>query len=805
MNTLWQDARYGAQMLLKNPGFTLIAVITLGLGIGANTAVFSVVNAVLLRPLPYPDPERLVKLMQVRTATGLVESDHSYLNFSDYMSRASAFEAIVAYADDDATLLEGETPEHIEGLTVSSGFFGMLGVKMQLGRGFARSDEQPGGDSVIVGYSLWQRRLGGDPKVIGRRLRLDGRERTIIGVTGRNFRFPFVNQEMDFFRPFDPKGAMEVQRGAGYIEVLGKLKPGVTIEQAEAEIRKIASALEQEYKEDNTGRSASLVSAHRVLVGNLNSTLFVLLGAVGFVLLIASANVANLQLARATVRGREMAIRAALGASRWRIVRQLLTESLVLSISGGLAGLLIAVWCSDLIATFIPANIPRINEIEPDRAVLGFSFGLSMLTGILFGLAPALQSSRPDLNKALKEGGRSGTAGHGRNRLRSLLIVSEVALSLVILVGAGLLIKSFQRLRHTNPGFDSRSVLTASISLDSVKYPKVKQQAEFYRQLIDRASRIPGVEAAGAIMPLPYSNSGLTTSFTVEGEPDAGPGARPRAGGRIITPDYMRAMGIPLIKGRLFTDYDGDQTAKVLLINETLARRFFPGKDPIGRRLHLGINDINGEIVGVVGDVRDRALNREALPEYYVSYLQVPLSSMSITARTRTGDPLDLAASLRAAVRELDKDLPIYQVQSMERRVSDSMTRQRFSMALLTVLAGLGLALAVVGILSVMSYLVAQRTHEIGIRTALGAQRLDILRLVVAQGMKLALIGIALGLVLSLALTRLINEFLYQVKATDTMTYVVVSLILAGAALAACWVTAWRATRIDPMIALRSE
>ncbi|MCI0660950.1 MAG: ABC transporter permease [Acidobacteria bacterium] len=802
---LWQDLRYGMRMLCKNPTFSFVALSAIALGIGANTAVFSVVNAVLLRPLPYPHSEQLVKVMQVRTKTGLTEPDHSYLNFTDYRDRNSSFEIMAAYADDDATLLVNQVPERIEGLTVSADFFKLLGMNMQLGRAFTADDEQPGAESVIVSHELWQRRLGENPKIIGLRLMLDGKQRIVIGVTRPNFSFPFKNQEMDFFRTFDPKGGMEVQRGASYIEVLGKLRSGAALARAEADMQTIASSLERQHIELNAGKNVSLISAREYLVGNLDYTLLILFGAVGFVLLIACANVANLQLARASVRERETAIRAALGASRRRIIRQLLTESLVFSISGGLIGLLISVWCTDLILKFVPTDIPRIKEVGLDLTVIAFSFGLSLLTGALFGLVPALQSSLVDLNESLKEGGRSATGGQRRNRFRSLLIVLEVALSLVLLIGAGLLIKSFQQMRHTNPGFNSRNVLTASITLPSERYPQDGQQLEFYQQAIERISNIPDVEAAGAIMPLPYSNNGITTSFTIDGLPEPELGAKPRAGGRIITPGYIRAMGIPLIKGRLFTDHDDAAAPKVLLINESLARRYFPGQDPIGRRLKLGLNSINGEIVGVVGDVRGHALNREALPECYVPYAHITIDSMSIIARAKTGDPMNLAASIRTAVREIDKDLPVFQLRSMESRVSDSLTRERFSMTLLSVLAALALVLAVAGIFSIMSFLVAQRSHEIGIRTALGAQRLDVFKLVLGQGMRLTLIGMLIGLFLSFALTRLIKEFLYQVDAVDPLTYVVVSLILAGAALVACWMPARRATRLDPLSALRCE
>jgi putative ABC transport system permease protein len=800
LEDLWLDLRFGARILLKQPGFTLIAVITLALGIGANTAVFSVVNAVLLRPLPYPHPERLVMVNGVRTKTG-AGYDFSYLNFADYRSRNNVFEALTAYADTDATLVEGEIPERISGLFVSADFFQALGVNMRLGRSFTTGDEQPGAESIIVSHSLWQRRLGGNPNVVGRRIMLNGEPRTIIAVTPANFNFTFFKGEWDFFRPFDPKGKMETQRGAGYLQVLGKLRPGVAIEQAEAEMRTIASSLEEQY-----GKSVRLIPAHEYLVGNLSYALLILLGAVGFVLLIACANVANLQLARAAGRGRETAIRAALGASRGRIVRQLLTESLVLSIVGGLIGLLFAAACTDLIMKFVPTDIPRIEEVGIDETVLTFSLGLSVLTSALFGLAPALQSSLLDLNEALKDAGRSATGGQGRSRLRSLLIVCEIALALALMIGAGLLIKSFQRLRHTSPGFDPQHILTASVSLPSVRYSNDAQQAEFYRQAIERISIVPGVEAVGAIYPLPYGEGGLSSSFTIIDQPDPGPGARPRANGRMITSGYIRTMGIPLIKGRLFTDQDGADAPKVVLVNEKLARRFFPGQDPLGKRLKLGLNQIDdAEIVGVVGDVRDRALNKEALPEFYLPYRYMTQSSMSLAARVKTGDPLNLAASLRAAVQEIDKDLPVYQVRTMGSRISDSLTRQRFSMTLLTALAGLALALSVAGIFSVISSLVAQRTHEIGIRTALGAQRRDVMRLILGQGMKLTMIGLGVGLVLSFALTRLMGEFLYQVKSTDPMTFVVIPLILAGVALAACWIPARRATNVDPLVALRNE
>jgi putative ABC transport system permease protein len=541
------------------------------------------------------------------------------------------------------------------------------------------------------------------------------------------------------------------------------------------------------------------------LVGSLRPTLLVLLSAVGFVLLIACANVANLLLARATKRGREIAVRAAIGASRGRIVRQLLTESCVLSMFGGALGLLFAMWGVDLISSFVPANIPRVKESGLDLAVLGFTLGTAVLTGLIFGIAPALQASKIDLNEALKEGGRSSSEGRGRHRLRNLLIVSEVALSLVLLAGAGLMIRSFFKLRNTNPGFDAHNVLTASLSLPSVRYSKDEQIASFYEKAIENVSHLPGVEAAAAIMPLPLSNNEMRTTFAIGGEPDPEPGHEPVAGARVITPNYFRAMGIPLIKGRSFTERDTADSPKVIIVNESLAHRFFAGQEAIGRRLKLGMNDIDGEIVGIIGDVHGRGLDKPPVPEYYVPHSQVPMDSMSVVVRTTAKDPTTLLPPLTSAVQQIDKDLPLFQVNTIEKLVVDSMARQRFSMTLLGLFAFLALALAMVGIFSVMSFLVAQRTHEFGIRMALGAQTKDILGLVVRQGMVLVAVGVVIGLAASLAVTRVMSSMLFGVGARDPVTLIVVSLVLGLVALIACLVPARRATRVDPVVALRYE
>jgi putative ABC transport system permease protein len=806
MNTLWQDVRFGLRVLAKSPGFTAVALVVLALGVGANTAIFSVVNAVLLRPLPFEHAERLVQAKRVNVKKGTTTSAHSFPNFADMRAQSNSFEALAAYNDTDAALTGAGAPERVSGVSASADIFRVLGVGAQLGRAFAPDDERPGGAPVVViTHGTWQRRFGADPQVVGREVTLDGKPKTVVGVLPADFQFPFANQAPEYFTPLDPQGDMEKQRGANYLQVLGRLKEGVPVAQAEAELKAIAARLEQQYPDANEGRSVALVSAQEEMVGNLRATLLVLLGAVGFVLLVACANVANLQLARASGRGREMAIRTALGASRARVMRQLLTEGLLLSVAGGALGLLFAVWGVALISSFVPADIPRFKEVGLDPTVLGFTFAASLLAGVAFGLAPALQASRVDLGESLKEGGRGATAGRTRNRVRSLLIVSEVALSLVLLVGAGLLVKSFWRLRNTNPGFNPQRVLSASVSLPEVKYSKDEQLVQFYRQALGRAAALPGVEAAAAIMPLPLGSNDINISFMAEDRPDPGPGSRPVAGTRVITPDYLRVMGVPLLRGRAFNDRDTADAPKVLIVNETLARQLFPGEDPLGKRLAIGLNSIHGEIVGVVGDVHSRGLEREAGLELYVPYEQTPFNSMQLVLRTKEGDPAALAAPLRAAVREIDKDVPLYEVKTMEQLVADSVARQRFSMTLLAAFAGLALALAAVGIFSVMSFLVAQRTHEIGVRVALGAQARDILRMVVRYGMGLALAGVAAGLAGAFALTRLMSGLLYGVSATDPVTFAGVSLLLVVVALAACLVPARRATKVDPMVALRYE
>jgi putative ABC transport system permease protein len=806
MGTILQDLRYGIRVLWKSPGVTLIAVLALALGIGANTAIFSVVNAVLLRPLPYAQPEQLVVMWRTTPKRGITQGSSSFLNFADYRAQNSSFAALTAYSSTSSALAGRETPAQVQGIRATADFFKVLGTGPLMGRTFMPEDERAGGVPVVViSYGMWQGRFGSDPNIIGQQIMLDGQSKTITGVMPASFQFQFVDDPPEFWEPLDPTGELNKQRGANYLQVLGRLNAGVTLEQAETEMKGIAARLEQQYPDANAGRSVHLVSALEDMVGELRPTLLVLLGAVALVLLIACANVANLLLARAAGRGREIAVRVALGASRWRIVRQLLTESVLLSALGGGLGLLLAVWGIDLLGAVVPADIPRFGETDLDLTVLSFTLGATILTGLIFGLAPALSASRLDLNEALKEGGRSATEGRARNRLRSLLIVAEVALSLMLLIGAGLLIKSFIRLRNTDPGFDAKRVLTTSLSMPSIKYKEDEQITRFVEQTLERISRIPNVEAVGAGMPLPFSGNTMNISFTVDGQPVPAPGDEPISGARIITPAYLQAMSIPVIRGRAFTAQDKADAPKVILINETLARKYFPGEDPVGKRLTLGLNDINGEIVGVIGDVRSSSLSKEAGPEFYVPLEQVPFSDLSLVVRTSFDDPALVAESLRAAVQEVDKDQPLYEVRTMNSLIANSVARQRFSMTLLALFAAFALLLACVGIFSVMSYLVTQRTHEIGIRMALGAQTRDVLRMILGRGMTLTLIGIGIGLAASFALTRVMRGLLFGVSATDPLTFTGVSLLLALVALAACYLPARRAARVDPMVALRYE
>jgi len=804
MGNLLQDTRYGARMLAKHKGFTAVAALTLALGVGANTAIFSVVNAVLLRPLPFEQPEQLVRVFGASASRNDFSRPHSYLNFSDLRAQNQTLGALAAYTGSTAALSGVDAPEQITGVVASGDIFRALLTKPLTGRLLAPEDEQPGAPVVVISHGLWVRGFGGDPQIVGRVIKLDGRDREVVGVTPEGFRFEFVTGATDFWLPIDPQASGYQQRGAIFLNAIGRLKPGVSVEQANADLSVVAARLEQQYRDSNAGVGVSLAPAREELVGDLRPTLLVLLGSVGFVLLIACANVANLTLARAVGRHRELAVRAALGAGRGRIVRQLLTESLLLALAGGLLGLLFALYGVKVLSAFVPGNAPRFGETSADLTVLCFTLGASLLTGLLFGVAPALLSSRLDLNEALKEGGRAGADGRGRKRVRSALVISEVALSLILLVGAGLLIKSFMKLSNTDPGFNPGHTLTASISLVTVRYDTNEKIVDFYRRLVERVRALPGVRSVGAVTPLPLSDNNTSFSFAVVGQPPPPPGQRLSASTRVVTPGYFVAQGIPLRQGRVFNEQDKAGAPGVVIVNEAFARRYLPGAAPLGKRLRLGINRTEGEIVGVVGDIRGASLSQPGAPEYYIPEAAVAFGDMTLVVRT-ANDPAPLAAALRQAVAEMDKDQPLYDVWTMDTLIARSVARQRFSMILVGVFAVLAALLAAVGIFSVMSSLVAQRTHEIGVRLALGAQPRDILSMVVRHGMTLTLVGVALGLAASFALTRLMSSLLYEVSAKDPVIYGGISALIAAVAFAACYFPARRATKVSPLIALKYE
>jgi putative ABC transport system permease protein len=800
MDTLFQDARYGFRMLLKNPGFTAVAVVVLALGIGANAAIFSVVNTVLLRPLPYADPDRLMVLRETKLPQ-FPEFSVSPGNFLDWQKQNTVFEKMAAIQGSAFNLSGDGEPERFRGARISAGLFEMLGVNPAQGRTFLDEEDQPGHNNVaILSHALWQRRFGADPNILGRAITLNATSYTVIGIMPPNFGFP--DRETDLWTPVAFSAQQAQQHGSHYISVIGRLKPGATVDQAQSEMSDIAGRIAGQFPDTNTGWDVRVTPMQEYDVRDMKFTLLVLLGTVAVVLLIACLNVANLLLARATARQKEVAIRTALGASRWRIARQLLTESVLLSIVGGGVGLLLAVWGVGLLLALAPEDLPRVKDVALDSRVLGFTLFVTLLTGLIFGLAPAMQASKPNLNETLKEGGRGSTGSH--HRVRGVLVILEVALALVLLVCAGLMIRSFLSLQQVNPGFNPRNALAVSVSLPGKKYPESDQQAAFFTQLVEKVAALPGVQAVGVTQSLPIQ-SDYVLGFNIQGRPPDPPGEDVSTNYYAVSPDYFKAMGIALIRGRIFTEQDRKDAPRVAIINETMAKKYFPDEDPIGKH----INVTNGperfrEIVGIVSDVKQYGLDRPTTAQTYEPYLQTPFSSMTLIVRTE-GNPASLSAAIRSQVLAVDKDQPVSRIRLLDQVVSDSVAKQRFSMTLLGVFAVLALILAAVGLYGVMSYAVTQRTHEIGIRMALGASARDVLKLVIGQGMMLALIGIGIGLVASFGLTRLMASLLFGVSATDPVTFAVISVVLTGVALGACFVPARRALKVDPMVALRYE
>jgi putative ABC transport system permease protein len=813
METILQDLRYGVRMLLGKPAFTAVAVLTLALAIGANSAIFSVVNAVLLKPLPYREPGRLVQFWETNPIKGWTKANVAPANFYDWEKQNTVFEEMASYFGSDSKaaglsdyfLTGGSEPERLRGLGVSANIFSVLGADPLLGRTFRAEENGEGNHRVVVlSHKLWQRRFGGDPAIIGQNISLNGNNRTVVGVMPEDFYFP--TKAVELWSPFGFNQTQILQlRRPHFLRAVARLAPGVTLDQARAEMTNIAAQLEQQYPDTNTQMGVGLGLLHEWIVEDTRLALLIFLAAVGFVLLIACANVANLLLARATARHREIAIRTALGSSRLRIIRQLLTESLLLAFAGGVLGLLLAMWAKDLLMAFSPGKIPRLDEISLDGSVLLFTFGITLLTTIVFGLVPALQSSKPDLTTALKEGGQKGGAGSHGGTARNVLIVSEVALALVLVIGAGLMVKSFIRLGQVSPGFNAENLLTFSINLPDRKYDTGEKVNQFYRELDERIERLPGVVSAGATSRLALKGYNWTSDFSIEGRSPEEYGKEVRH--KEITADYFETMGTPLVSGRWFNESDTAQSTSVIIINETLARIHFANEDPVGKRLKFDKPERQSPwrtIIGVVKDEKQDGLGMEVKQEIYESTLQNPNDELALVVRTTT-DPASLVGGVRSEIRAMDSDLAPFDLQTMREVIHTSLARERFSTLLLLIFAVVAMVLASVGIYGVMSYAVTQRTHEMGVRMALGASSTDILRLVIGGGLKLAVVGVGVGIVSAFAITRVMETLLFGVSVTDPLTFIAVSLLLTAVAALACYIPARRAMKVDPMVALRYE
>ena len=810
MEVLWKDLVYSLRMLLKRPSLTVIAVMAIALAIGANTAIFSVVNTVILQPLPYAEPQQLVNLATEQRDQALDgRGSFSIPDVLDIQQSSKTLAHVGIYQQTGTIITEGGEPERLKGAAVNAGYFPTLGVKPILGRTFTPDDDKPGAPAVaLISQGLWQRRYGGDPNIIGREINLGGKT-TVVGVLPAGFEFPISDDTQDFWEPIFAASWMtegtRQERANRFVSTIARLKPGATIEEAKADLDLLSRQVEQQSPQSNTNVIFTVVSMHEDITKDYRPALLVILGAVGLVLLIACANVANLLLARAAARQKEVAIRMALGASRKRIISQLLTESLLLSIAGGVLGLLLATWGMSLLIAYGPADVPRLRDVSLDRYVLFFTLFVSLLTAVLFGLAPALQASKPDPGNTLKQDGRGLTHG-GRNRMRSALIVTEVALSLMLLVGAGLLINSFWRLMHTDAGFDSRGVLAVDIPLSRTKYTTPEQRATAFEQLIGRMKALPGVRDVSVVNNVPLTDLDIELSFQIEGRPPFKPGEEATADYTVAGSDYFRTMNIALKRGRVFTNQDTANSPEVMVVSDALVKRYFPNEDPIGRRIVFdGDDKTPREIIGVVGDIKRNGLDIDVQPELYVSHLQRPERRLNLVIRTESDDASQLSQAVRAEVRAFDPNQIIWRVRTLEELVGTSVAPRRFNMMLLGIFASVALVLAAIGLYGVMSYSVSWRTHEIGIRMALGAKGTDVLRLVVRQGMSMTLIGLALGLIGAFLLSRVMAGLLYGVTATDPLTFAGVSIVLLAVAFLACLIPARRATRVNPIVALRTE
>jgi putative ABC transport system permease protein len=806
LDQIGRDLRYGLRMLARSPGFAMAAVLTLALTIGAASAIFSVVNGVLLKELPYPDPEQLV-LLWGTDRSGNQRAQVSFTDLEDWRRGTQAFAQVVAYSGTGTPILSGSgDPERVAAMQVSDGYFGLMKAPPLLGRVFLPEDQQKGQDDVaVLSFSLWQGRFGQDPSIVGQTISLDSRPYTVIGVMPQEFRSlptSLVRQPADVYLPLATQ-CDETQRSWTWMRGIARLKPGVSLEQAQSELDVIAGQQQLDHPATNSGRGVRVVTLQTDLTRNLRLALLILQGSVLLVVLIGCVNLANLLLARLTARRTEIALRSALGAGRLRLIRQMLTESLLLSLMGGGCGLILTLWGVNVLGKAGAKVLPELSTVRLDLRVLAFAAGLSLLTGIIFGLAPAMHISGSDMNTPLKEAGRDSGASFGRRGARRLLVVSEVALSLVLLAGGALLVRSFLNLTHVNPGFDPNNALTVTLALPEAKYPPGPRQAAFFHEVLSRIQRLPGVEHAGATSVLPESGNFDHVPLEVEGR-NYGPGERPTPDVYRVSPDYFRALAIPLLHGRFFSEQDDRDHPRVALINETMARQLWPGEDPVGKRIWSGIGSATRTIVGVVGDVYQYGLDTEKTMQLYVPYAENPGGSMTLVVRG-AGNSLPSAPAIRSVVREVDSDQVVYEAVAMDQVLSDSVAGRRFSMSLLALFAAGALVLAAVGVYGVVAYAVTQRRHEFGIRLALGARQRDVILLVLRDGMKPAVIGIAFGLAGTFAAGRVMVSLLFGVSSADITTFFGVAVILGGVALLACYLPALKAARVDPATALRCE
>lgn len=818
MTSFWQDIRYGLRVMRKNPGFIAIAVFALALGVGANTAIFSVVNAILLNPINYKNPDQLVMVWEKSEKRGFGQIPTSLPNFLDLRKDATSLEDLGAFADSNLNLTGGDQPERVIAVRVTASLLSLVGVQPLKGRLFLPEEDQPQASRVLIlSHHLWGRSFGANPNMVGQPVALNGDSYTVVGIMPPDFKFPpafsatvassqYAMPKADLWVPLIPEELL-LGRDIRTLFMIGRLKPEVTAPVAQAEMNVIASRLQKEYPAIDADMQVDVVPLRQQITGDIRLALIVLFGAVGCVLLIACANVANLLLAKASGRQKEIAIRTALGATRLRIIRQLLTEGMLLGLAAGLLGSLLAIVVLRQLVIFSPANVSIPDNIGIDWKVLGFTLLLSLFTSFVFGLVPALQASKLDLNETLKEGGRGNTGGSKQNRLRSLLVVSEIALALVLLIASGLMIKSFLRLQSVNPGFNPDNLITLEMQLPENKYSTKERQAIFQHQLVQRVAQVPGVQSAATVDNLPFSGNEFNAGLTLEGQPPLNAAERPRAFLRNVSPHYFETMGIPIRKGRAFADTDNANAPGAAIINETAARRFWSNDDPLGKRFKRGRADSQNPwmtVVGVVGAVSHTSLQVASQPEVYLPFQQNPGLNLTLVARTGS-DPKPFASAVRREVAALDNDLPVSNIKFMDEIIGKSVAQPRVYALLLGIFAGLALILASIGIYGVMSYSVTQRTHDIGIRMALGARPIDVLKLVIGQGMLLGIGGVVIGLIVSFAVTRFLASQLYGITATDPLTFTAIAALLMLVALIACYIPAQRATKVDPMIAVRYE